>query len=186
MDVATAIGSKARHPGFVEPALATSVDKVPSARAGFMRSSSMATGFRCISPTAQSQSSDAGGNDWTKRFGKIAADAFEVNADRRSSMVRMVRPLSRERTAPPTFCPAKRIEGRARPFDFALSQRLRLAKADVGRAQGTARVTCRRIRTCSSAIVSRLTAAKWTSIRVRSGLRASSLRCVTAVMCVRA
>src|SRR5207237_9451236 len=124
------------------------------------------------------------GNDWTKRFGKIAADAFEVNADRRSSMVRMVRPLSRERTAPPTFCPAKRIEGRARPFDFALSQRLRLAKADVGRAQGTARVTCRRIRTCSSAIVSRLTAAKWTSIRVRSGLRASSLRYVTAVMCL--
>jgi len=60
MDVATAIGSKARYPGFVEPALATSVDKVPSARAGFMRSSSMATGFRCISPTAQSQSSDAG------------------------------------------------------------------------------------------------------------------------------
>jgi hypothetical protein len=46
-----AIGVKAAFPGFIEPALATSIEKVPNAPAGFTRSSSMAIGCRFISST---------------------------------------------------------------------------------------------------------------------------------------
>jgi bifunctional non-homologous end joining protein LigD len=63
-----AIGIKAKYPGFIEPALATSVDKVPSAEFD---------GYR-----VQVHLRDAAvkvftrrGNDWTNRFRKIAGDA---------------------------------------------------------------------------------------------------------------
>jgi bifunctional non-homologous end joining protein LigD len=76
----TAIGVKARFPGFIEPALATSVDKVPSG-ARWIHEIKF-DGYR-----VQVQLWDAAvkvftrrGNDWTNRFRKIAADAWHVNA----------------------------------------------------------------------------------------------------------
>jgi bifunctional non-homologous end joining protein LigD len=75
-----AIGSKAIYPGFIEPALATSIDKVPA-------------GERCVQEIKfdgyrlQVHLRDAAvkvftrrGNDWTNRFRKIAADARHMNA----------------------------------------------------------------------------------------------------------
>jgi bifunctional non-homologous end joining protein LigD len=75
-----AIGVKAPYPGFVEPALATTIERVP-------------TGARWIHEIkfdgyrVQIHIRDAAvkvftrrGNDWTKRFRKIADDAWHVSA----------------------------------------------------------------------------------------------------------
>src|SRR3982075_3633375 len=71
-----AIGVKAPYPGFVEPALATSIDKVPSGDRWLHEIKF--DGYR-----VQVHLRDAAvkifmrrGNDWTNRFRKIAADAW--------------------------------------------------------------------------------------------------------------
>src|ERR1700704_5820856 len=75
-----AIGTKAPYPGFIEPALATSVDKVPSGKRWIHEVKF--DGYR-----VQVHLRDAAvnvftrrGNDWTNRFKKIAADAWHINA----------------------------------------------------------------------------------------------------------
>jgi len=75
-----AIGVNAPYPGFVEPALATSVDKVPSGDQWLHQIKF--DGYR-----VQVQLRDAAvklftrrGNGWTNRFRKIAADACHMNA----------------------------------------------------------------------------------------------------------
>jgi bifunctional non-homologous end joining protein LigD len=77
---AEAIGVKAPYPGFIEPALATSVDKVPSGERWVHE-------IKFDSYRVQVHLRDAAvkvftrrGNDWTNRFRKIAADAWHVNA----------------------------------------------------------------------------------------------------------
>jgi bifunctional non-homologous end joining protein LigD len=73
-------GVKAPFPGFVEPALATSIDKVPSGERWIHEIKF--DGYR-----VQVHLRDAAvtvftrrGNDWTNRFRKIAADAWHVGA----------------------------------------------------------------------------------------------------------
>jgi len=73
-------GIKANYPGFIEPALATSITKVPSGDRWIHEIKF--DGYR-----AQVHLRDAAvkvftrrGNDWTNRFRKIAADAWHVNA----------------------------------------------------------------------------------------------------------
>src|SRR3954449_3342319 len=75
-----AIGVKAAMPDFIEPALATSIEKVPSG-ARWVHEIKF-DGYR-----VQVHLKDAAvkvftrrGNDWTNRFQKIAADAWHVNA----------------------------------------------------------------------------------------------------------
>jgi len=75
-----AIGVKASYPGFIEPALATSVDQVPSGERWLHEIKF--DGYR-----VQVQLRDAAvkvftrrGNDWTNRFRKIAAEACHMNA----------------------------------------------------------------------------------------------------------
>lgn len=75
-----AIGTKATYPGFIEPELATSTDKVPSG--GRWVHEIKFDGYR-----VQVHLRDAAvrvftrrGHDWTNRFRKIAADAWHVNA----------------------------------------------------------------------------------------------------------
>jgi bifunctional non-homologous end joining protein LigD len=75
-----AIGTKAPFPGFVAPALATKVDKVPN-DARWLHEIKF-DGYR-----VQPQISNGDikvftrrGNDWTKRFRKIAGDLYLVNA----------------------------------------------------------------------------------------------------------
>jgi bifunctional non-homologous end joining protein LigD len=76
----TAIGVKAPLPSFIEPDLASSVEKVPGGSAGFMKSKF--DGYRVQVHLA----SEAvrvfirRGNDWTKRFRKIAGDAWHIKA----------------------------------------------------------------------------------------------------------
>src|SRR3954468_3889364 len=73
-------GVKAPFPGFIEPALATSVDTVPNG--GRWVHEIKFDGYR-----VQVHLRDAAvkvftrrGNDWTNRFRKIAADAWHINA----------------------------------------------------------------------------------------------------------
>src|SRR5438046_5267407 len=75
-----AIGVKAPLPGFIEPELATSVERVPSG-ARWIHEIKF-DGYR-----VQVHLRDAAvkvftrrGNDWTNRFRKIASDAWHVNA----------------------------------------------------------------------------------------------------------
>jgi bifunctional non-homologous end joining protein LigD len=77
---APAIGIRAPYPGFIQPALATAVDTVP--RGARWIHEIKFDGYR-----VQVHLKDGAvkvftrrGNDWTKRFKKIAADAFEINA----------------------------------------------------------------------------------------------------------
>jgi bifunctional non-homologous end joining protein LigD len=75
-----AIGVKAPFPGFVEPALATATERVPSGDRWVHEIKF--DGYR-----VQVQVRDGAvkvltrrGNDWTNRFRKIAADAWHINA----------------------------------------------------------------------------------------------------------
>src|SRR4051794_40734326 len=65
-------------PRFIEPALATSVDRVSAGGAGFTRSSSTATRVQVHIKDGKVKVFTRRGNDWTNRFRKIASDAFEI------------------------------------------------------------------------------------------------------------
>jgi bifunctional non-homologous end joining protein LigD len=87
-----AIGVKAPFPGFIEPALVTSIEKVPSGERWIHEIKF--NGYRAQVHLANEaiQILSRSGHDWTKRFGKAA------NAWRRSSTARSSCPPP---TAPP-------------------------------------------------------------------------------------
>ncbi len=74
------IGVKAAFPGFIPPALATKIDKVPTGERwvheikfdGYRNQLHMANDDIKVFTR--------NGNDWTKRFRKVAADAYLINA----------------------------------------------------------------------------------------------------------
>jgi bifunctional non-homologous end joining protein LigD len=75
-----AIGVKAPYPGFIEPELATSVDKVPTG-ARWLHEIKF-DGYRVQLHVINEDVKvfTRRGHDWTKRFKKIAADAFLIDA----------------------------------------------------------------------------------------------------------
>jgi bifunctional non-homologous end joining protein LigD len=75
-----AIGIKAPYPGFIEPALATSIDKVPSGERWIHEIKF--DGYRVQVHLANNgvKVFTRRGNDWTKRFKKITDDAWHINA----------------------------------------------------------------------------------------------------------
>jgi bifunctional non-homologous end joining protein LigD len=75
-----AIGVKAPYPGFIEPALATSIDKAPAGERWIHEIKF--DGYRVQLHLAHEAVTvyTRRGNDWTKRFKKIADDAFLINA----------------------------------------------------------------------------------------------------------
>jgi bifunctional non-homologous end joining protein LigD len=75
-----AIGIKAPYPGFIEPALATSIDKVPSGERSIHEIKF--GGYRAQVHLANNAVKvfTRRGNDWTKRFKKVAEDAWHINA----------------------------------------------------------------------------------------------------------
>jgi bifunctional non-homologous end joining protein LigD len=75
-----AIGTKARYPGFVEPALASLVEKVPSGERWLHEIKF--DGYRVQVHLANSEVRvfTRRGHDWTNRFKKVAADAWHINA----------------------------------------------------------------------------------------------------------
>ena len=75
-----AIGVKASFPGFIEPALATAMDKVPSGQRWVHEIKF--DGYRVQLHIANEAAKvfTRNGHDWTKRFSKIEHDAFLIGA----------------------------------------------------------------------------------------------------------
>jgi bifunctional non-homologous end joining protein LigD len=75
----TAIGAKAPYPGFIEPALASSVEKVPSGERWIheIKFDGYRVQVRLVNEAAKVFTRR--GNDWTKRFRKIADDAWHIS-----------------------------------------------------------------------------------------------------------
>src|SRR5882757_9543211 len=75
-----AIGVKAAFPGFIAPALATSIDRVPGGERWIHEIKF--DGYRVQLQVANDDIKifTRRGNDWTKRFKKIVADAYLINA----------------------------------------------------------------------------------------------------------
>ena len=122
------IGIKAPYLGFIEPALATSIDKVP--RGERWLHEIKFDGYRVQLHLANNEIKiyTRRGNDWTKRFKTIADDAWHINAGSAIIDGEVVVPaadgttdfsvLQNELKGHST----KLVHGRVRP---ALSQRLR-------------------------------------------------------------
>jgi bifunctional non-homologous end joining protein LigD len=75
-----AIGTKAPYPGFIEPALATSVEKVPAGNRWIHEIKFDGYRVQVHLRDAAVKVFTRRGNDWTNRFRKIAADAWHINA----------------------------------------------------------------------------------------------------------
>jgi bifunctional non-homologous end joining protein LigD len=75
-----AIGVKANFPGFIEPALATSIEKVPTGDRWLHEIKF--DGYRVQVHLVNEAVTvfTRRGNDWTKRFKKVAADAWHIAA----------------------------------------------------------------------------------------------------------
>jgi bifunctional non-homologous end joining protein LigD len=75
-----AIGTKANYPGFIEPALASSIERVPGG-ARWLHEIKF-DGYRVQVHLANERIRvfTRRGHDWTKRFKKIADDAWHISA----------------------------------------------------------------------------------------------------------
>jgi hypothetical protein len=75
-----AIGVKAPFPGFVEPALATSIEKVPSGDRWIHEIKFDGYRVQVHLVNEAVKVFTRRGNDWTKRFRKVADDAWHISA----------------------------------------------------------------------------------------------------------
>jgi bifunctional non-homologous end joining protein LigD len=75
-----AIGTKAAYPGFIEPSLATSIDKVPAGERWVHEIKFDGYRVQVHLREATVKVFTRRGNDWTNRFRKIAADAWHIGA----------------------------------------------------------------------------------------------------------
>jgi bifunctional non-homologous end joining protein LigD len=75
-----AIGTKAKYPGFIEPALASSIERVPSGERWVHEIKF--DGYRVQVHLANESIKvfTRRGNDWTKRFKKVADEAWHISA----------------------------------------------------------------------------------------------------------
>jgi bifunctional non-homologous end joining protein LigD len=73
-------GVKAPFPGFIEPALATSIDKVPSGERWVHEIKFDGYRVQVHLRDAAVKVFTRRGNDWTNRFRKVASDAWHINA----------------------------------------------------------------------------------------------------------
>jgi bifunctional non-homologous end joining protein LigD len=74
------LGFKAFWPGFIAPALASSVDKVPGGERWIHEIKFDGYRVQVHIQNGQVKVFTRRGNDWTKRFRKIAAEASEIDA----------------------------------------------------------------------------------------------------------
>src|SRR5882757_2083772 len=73
-------GIKANYPGFIEPSLATSIDKVPAGERWIHEIKFDGYRIQVHLRDAAVKVFTRRGNDWTNRFRKIAVDAWHINA----------------------------------------------------------------------------------------------------------
>jgi bifunctional non-homologous end joining protein LigD len=75
-----AVGTKAPYPGFIEPALATSIEKVPAGERWIHEIKFDGYRVQVHLRDAAVKVFTRRGNDWTSRFRKIAAEAWHISA----------------------------------------------------------------------------------------------------------
>jgi bifunctional non-homologous end joining protein LigD len=73
-------GIKANYPGFIPPALATSIEKIPSGERWVHEIKFDGYRVQVHLRDAAVKVFTRRGNDWTDRFRKIASDAWHINA----------------------------------------------------------------------------------------------------------
>src|SRR6185436_6592777 len=75
-----AIGTKALYPGFIEPALATSIEKVPAGERWLheIKFDGYRVQVHLVNEAIKIYTRR--GHDWTKRFRKVADDAWHIGA----------------------------------------------------------------------------------------------------------
>lgn len=73
-------GIKAPFPGFIEPALAAFIDRVPSGKRWIHEIKFDGYRVQVHLREGAAKVFTRRGNDWTNRFRKIAADAWHINA----------------------------------------------------------------------------------------------------------
>ena len=164
-----AIGFKAPYPGFIEPALATTIERVPSGERWIHEIKFDGYRVQLHIHNDSIKVFTRRGNDWTKRFRKIAEKAYLINATpwgrllpaEPNSLLRVI-PVAmtvwpygdtnkQMRTPPRTFQDGRRrstVRGRARGIIFSWCRRARGVALFLGEAGslGTlgARILCRR------------------------------------------
>jgi bifunctional non-homologous end joining protein LigD len=74
------IGVKAPFPGFIEPALASAIDKVPGGERWIHEIKFDGYRVQLHLVNDNIKVFTRRGNDWTKRFKRIAGDAYLINA----------------------------------------------------------------------------------------------------------
>jgi ATP-dependent DNA ligase len=75
-----AIGTKASYPGFIEPALASPIERVPNGERWVHEIKFDGYRVQVHIKDAAVKVFTRRGNDWTNRFRKIAVDAWHINA----------------------------------------------------------------------------------------------------------
>jgi bifunctional non-homologous end joining protein LigD len=75
------LGVKAPYPGFIKPALATQMDRVPRGERWIHEIKFDGYRVQAHIINGASQVFTRRGHDWTNRFRKIVTDVFEINAD---------------------------------------------------------------------------------------------------------
>jgi bifunctional non-homologous end joining protein LigD len=176
-------GIKANYPGFIEPSLATSIDKVPAGERWIHEIKFDGYRVQVHLRDAAVKVFTRRGNDWTNRFRKIAADAWNINAGSAIIDGEVVVPSTDGTTDFSVL--QNELKGRSKKivmvaFDLLYLNGYDLRKLPLFERKALPRKSSPRP-TSNSARASRSTVARCTSTPARLALRASSRRSATAV-----
>src|SRR5712671_1734350 len=175
-------GIKANYPGFIEPALATSIDKVPSGERWIHEIKFDGYRVQVHLRDATIKVFTRRGNDWTNRFRKIAADAWNINAGSAIIDGEVVVPAANGTTDFSLL--QNELKGRSKKIVMVAFDLLYLNGYDLRRLPLLSVRPCSRKSstrpTSNSARASRSMVARCTSTPVRPDWRASSRRFATA------
>jgi hypothetical protein len=119
----------ANYPGFIEPALATSIDKVPSGKRWIHEIKFDSYRLQVHLRDAAIKVFTRRGNDWTNRFRKIAAERMDIGAGSAIIDGEVVIPAEDGTTDFSVLNSKGLQEDRDGRLRFALPQRLRPAEA---------------------------------------------------------
>jgi hypothetical protein len=173
-------GIKANYPGFIEPALATSINKVPAGERWVHEIKFDGYRVQVHLRDATVKVFTRRGNDWTNRFRKIAADAWNINAG--STIIDGEVVPAVDGTTDFSVL-QNELKGRSKKIVMAAFDLLYLNGYDVGKLPLSSVRPCSRRSptrpTSNSARASMV--ARCTSTPVRPDWRASSRRFATAI-----
>lgn len=166
---------KAPFPGFIEPALATSIDRVPSG-ARWVHEIKF-DGYRVQVHLREGAAKvfTRRGNDWTNRFRKIAADAWHINAGSAIIDGEVVAPAADGTTDFAVL--QNELKGRSEKIVMVAFDLLYLNGYDLRALPLFERKALLKKTIGETARASRWMAARCTSLPAKSVLRASSPRC---------